>query len=667
MDMVQRTGLVIILLLTFVVSILSGQQSGFMPPELLSEPVLELPADWKEVYSPAETTILIEIKADSTATLIKVLDGKTELKPLIENLLPTLVYIPAFVDENAIDANLTLKLNLVRKTQVRPQVLKTVSDSLKLVDKTTLYRWINRQRQAENLQEILSSDTKADNIFAPQTTDTFYRTNFYMMGLNSRPYLIIKDGFIQPPRMYYNAATYQMLSNFRRISANGNLISFANEKYNLPAMCTDVYAGLGDYEYNFARVQVVKNHLLGIEDFYTEIGFLGQNGWWQETISDQTSSRLFLSLPVKQTTISFNIEKYDQDIPSTVLLPGIQNGNLFTIGHKLQELYLKWSLPWFTVGWQTGKEKLHANGLLNPQEYETGQFLLHKSFNLLATDFDMSYLYNYKNTLPKVQALYQFNKKSEHQGLINIRHRHNGFVNEDQLLVSEDGLEKADILVKYLFNPKSSVGLQYVYYDGMHITSKPENLYVEYTIPYFHSAYINQSLAADWEFNLDRSFSLNLISGAKKPDDSYEYLVKNEDFNFISVYPFAEAHLKSERQIGKINVGLEQTLQWNNYKKGRIELPEITGQTKFKLVKDMNYDNALSVGLNLTGHSDYMQSDNLSTPIYGSMIADAWFGVKITDLFEFQLMMKNIGDNIIFGLYPHPRTIIGTIHWFYLN
>jgi len=81
----------------------------------------------------------------------------------------------------------------------------------------------------------------------------------------------------------------------------------------------------------------------------------------------------------------------------------------------------------------------------------------------------------------------------------------------------------------------------------------------------------------------------------------------------------------------------------------------------------MDYGNTLFGGISLTGHTDFINGDNNSIPIYGSMIADAWLGVSITDLFEFQLMMRNIGSNSIFGLYPHPRAIIANIHWFYLN
>jgi hypothetical protein len=122
-----------------------------------------------------------------------------------------------------------------------------------------------------------------------------------------------------------------------------------------------------------------------------------------------------------------------------------------------------------------------------------------------------------------------------------------------------------------------------------------------------------------------------------------------------------------KRTFGAYTASLDQTLQWTQFKSGLYEQPEFTGQTRFKIVKDMKYNNALSIGINLTGHTDYTQADSRNTLIYGSLIADAWFGVKITDLFEFQVMMKNLNNNLIFGLSPQPRTIIGTIHWFYLN
>jgi hypothetical protein len=116
-----------------------------------------------------------------------------------------------------------------------------------------------------------------------------------------------------------------------------------------------------------------------------------------------------------------------------------------------------------------------------------------------------------------------------------------------------------------------------------------------------------------------------------------------------------------------MNFTLDQTLQWTQYQSGLFEQPELQGQSHFKVTKDMDYGNALSAGINLTGHTDYTKADKELTPVYGALVADAWFGVRITDLFEFQVAMLNLGNNTIYGVYPHPRTLTATIHWFYLN
>lgn len=645
--MVQRTRLaVVILLALFAGSLLySQEETGFTPPKLVSEPILNLPANWKEVYSPPEVMILIQVKADSTALLIKILDGKEELKPIIEESLPDMVFSPAIVNGKAIDTNLSLKLQIASPfTKID---IQAAADSLKQVDKDLLLRGIKEQLELEDHQRMFSKDT-------------YYRTNHYLMGINTDSDIIIKDGFIQPSRLYYNALQYQMLSNFRDVNNT-------ERQYSWSSTLTDIYAGLGDYEFNFAKGQVLKNHLFGVKDFYTEFGFLVQNGWWQETISDQTSTRLFLRLPIKETTLSFNFESYDQNIPSTALLPGLQNGSLFRIGQKLQEIYFKWSLPWFTAGWQTGKEKLNSVGILNKQEYKTGQFLLQKSFNLLTTDFDVSYQNNYLNEQPLVQTLYQFNTKVKHQGLIKVNYSQYPFNSNNRIFVSENGLDKADLSVKSTFSKSFVAGLKYKFYKGKYVTALLESMYTGETSINFPSAYAQQSMTADFEFMIIRDFVLKLSTGKKKVFYNLGFFVPNGTSISSNNNLTGDFSLKVTKEISKFTANLEQTLHWDKYQVGQYEMPELTGQTRLKLVKDMKYNNALSLGLNLTGHTDYMQADNKNTAIYGSMIADAWFGVKITDLFEFQLMMKNLGDNTIFGLYPHPRTIIGTIHWFFLN
>ncbi|MFO7659432.1 MAG: hypothetical protein R6V77_00800 [Candidatus Cloacimonadaceae bacterium] len=664
--MVQRTRLVIILLLALAAGILSAQESGFTPPFLASEALLELPSDWVEDYSPAETVILVSIKADSTTTLVKILDGKTELQPLIENLIPTLQFIPAFVEGNAIDASLTLKLSLVKRQQTRSPYLKAVSDSLRQVDKAVLDNWINRQRKSENLQQIFSSDTSAEDVFAPQTYDTLYRTNFFMMGLNSRPYVIMKDGFLQPARLCYNAPAFQLLSNFRSVQTEGSLISFANEKYDLPVMLTDVYAGLGDYEFNFARVQVVKNHLLGVEDFYTEVGLLVQNGYWQEVISDQTSTRAFLSLPILGTKLSANYEKYDLNIPSTTLLPGLQSNSLFQIGQKLSSLYVKWQLPWLTLGWQTETEKFSSFGNMTAQEYKSSQLLLARDYKTKFADAGLTYQYNYKNDLPELQQLYQYNLRPEHQVLLKVDKKIADFDYETQAAVSEEGLDLVNLEAGYT-SFIGRLGAVFAAYNGVTDTKTDNYLYADSVLS-FPTAFIKNKVGLNYKFKQEPSrMGLNFEFGSKNLSTSrYDYVVNDVVTSDFACF-YAEALLQYSLSLGRYTFSYEQTQQWDQYHKEMLEQPEFQGQARFEVTRDMGYENTLSGGMNLTGHSDYRMADKTFYPVFGAIVADAWLGVKITDLFEFQLMMKNLGGNILYGLSPHPRTILGTIHWFYLN
>jgi hypothetical protein len=692
--MVQRTGLVIALLLAMLAGLLHSQESGFVPPKLVSEAILELPANWKETYSPAEVLIIVEIKADSTATLLKVLDGKNELEAMISDLIPTLVFAPAIRNGEATDANLTLKLSILQTSFYRDEEKSARADSLKQVDKESLLMGVRQRLESESHQNIVPFGA-------------YYRTNYYMMGLNNGSDITLRDGFIQPARMYYNALQYQMLSGFRQLSSYGhNLpgrtafsdvredwpqdivppepvkvqshgqevtidkINLSVRQYPWSAACADVYAGLGDYELNFAKVQLLKNHLFGVKDFYTEIGFLMQNGWWQETISDQTSMRLFLTTPVKligQNRLSFNFEQYDQDIPSTQMLPGLQSGTLYTAGHKLQNVYLKWALPWFNIGWQKEKEKLSAPGILNRQEIGTESVLLSHELMLGRFDLGMSYQFNYLREQPDVQSLYQYNRNAEHQGLVSSTYNGYRFTNHSQLLVSEQGVEKIDTDFSYLLSMKLAAGFVYNYYNGKDNTLADWELYTDTNITHYPAVYGMRTFAGKLGYAFTDGLCINLTSGSK-------IFVTNEYDSFADIEIhnetdklFSELRLSAMKEMGKYTGTLEQSLQWMQYSRGMYELPELTGQTRAKIVRDMGHSNALSAGINLTGHTDYTSADAPKTPVYGSLAADAWFGVKITDLFEFQLMMKNLGDNIIYGVYPHPRTVLATMHWFFLN
>jgi hypothetical protein len=695
--MVQRARLAVTILLALVgITCLYGQEEQvFTPPRLLSEPVLDLPSDFAD--PPADVMILVEVKADNSASLIKILDGKDNLKTYIEELLPYLMFVPSIQKGIPVTSTMTIKLK-VRQTDIEKTVkLKSGTSQItfKVPDTKDLYP-ILREKLVQESHQRMNQDAIS------------YSTNYFGIGLNSKSEIIVKDGFIQLPRPYYSSLQHQMLANFREAEnysywGNGDFVQYLPyntdwkyyERYNPPLFIrggrqnemyidslrigdetgmfpwsttlTDIYGGLGDYEFNFAKGQILKNNLFGVKGFYTEMGFLFQNGWWQETISGQTSGRLFVIAPVKGTRLSLNYESYDQDIPSTSLLPGLQSQTLYTIAQKRNELYLKWALPWFTTGWQTGKERLRAPGVLIPQDYETGQLLAHKAFNLLAIDFDLTYQYNYKNNIPKVQSLYQYNKKSKHQGLIDISHSHGRFSNKDMLLFSEDGLDKASLEADYVLSQVLVAGLGYDYYNGRHNTiSYLDTFYPDTFLPY-PSAFIKQTLQTELQWLAFSILDIKLKGGVKRFNEAWEIIWIKDHTTYNTDNPFADLKLKVEQELGQYTASIEQYLLWNRYDKDLPELPELQGQARFKLMRDMGHNNALSLGLNLTGHTDYTKADGYSTQIAGSLIADAWLGVKITDLFEFQLMMKNIGDNNIFGVYPNPRAIMGTIHWFFLN
>ncbi len=678
--MVQRAGLALILLLALAASMLSAQaEGGFTPPKLLSEPVLELPAGWQETYDPPEVMILVEVAPDSAATLVKILDGKNGLQNILENQLTSFAFQPAVADGKPITAQLTVKLKIrsaPRSEQLRPRV--TERDSLPQVDRDRLFGWLNRQRQTGDLQRLFSTDSLSAAGYLPRMYDAFYRTNYYLLGLNGSSAPVLKDGFIQPAPVYLKALEYLMSSTFRSLKASDGAVAYANDKFDSPAMLADIYAGLGDYEFNFARASVLKNHLLGVKDLYLEAGFLVQNGWWQEVISDQTSYRVFVSAPVKGTTISFNIEQYNQDIPATALVSGLQDGSQFALGHWQHSYYLKWQLHWFTVGWQGGKETFRAPGKIITQNYRQEQVLLQTAYQTAWSDLELTYQFSYQNKGQIPQQLYQYALKPDHQALLQAGKMLGRADYGMAALVSEAGLDRAELDLGY-GRRFGRLGLNYVFYDGNRQAFNNGFLYQDASLRALSPAVFTRQQAA-FRYTLPESgrrFRLDFTAGYKQVSTTTGSDINTDTLRCsdktisnqtrVSELMFCTAYSKINLHIAKLDCKLEQTLLWNQYARGSFELPELQVQTCLRLTRELKYKNALMAGLNLTGHTDYTNAYVSQTPIYGGLAADIWAGVKITDLFEFQLMMKNLGGNFLYGVSPHPRTIIGTIHWFFLN
>lgn len=662
--MVQRARLAVILLIIWMGSacLAAQQNEGFFPPRLLTEQNITIPADWISDYTPPEVLFLVNVKPDSTATLVKVLDGKDKLIPYIENTLPQLRFSPARSDGESTDATLTLKLKLEANPDLNLTTAAARADSVKTADLQYIYQYINAMRRKADQNLCFSTQFDSLGQAHPGSAHPFYRTNLYLMGLNDGS-LALKDGFIESRHLYYQALQYQILSAYRNAETQGNIHSFSSQPYLQPALLTQVEAGLGDYEYNFARVLIKKQQAFGLNQLYTEIGFLAQNGFWQNSIAGQTSSRIYFSYPWQQTCLEANYESFDQDMPSSQLIPAWQTTTPYTLNQRLDEFYLRWTTPWGKIAYRRQHEKLSNPAFQKTTVQSVQQLSYQIDLSAAWTDFDLRYQYNLVEDTLNIPVLYTTAVGKRHNLLLCM---HKDFRQMDyrlHSLITDTGAEMLFAETGYHLG-ENRIGCESRYHGDS--SSSYQSIFQTTSATLLPSAQVRWQNAVTYQTSFaGRAASLNLAAGIKTFAVNKQTNVDKVD-GVSRMYSAGSFSLIWNYQDYRLDC--VQTYEWLDKQDYLIiEQPTAQYQTRLKLSRELKYHNALSAGINLTGHSNYLMGDHTSFPISGSAVLDWWAGVKITDLFEFQLSMHNALDADLYGLYNAPRTLGASIQWFYLN
>lgn len=640
---------------------LSAEAGGeFTPPRVVTAPVVTIPAIFPTEYAPAEVLVLLNVMPDSSATLVRILDSKPELTKFIIASLTNARFQPAMSNQQPTDATLTLKVSIVRDAALDDLSQSNMNDSLKNVDQAFLEEWIRIHRVESDRQTLYSSVSDSLGQLHPQIPDTFYRTNYFLMGLNSSSYMVMKDGFIAREPIYYHAMQYQLLSNFRDVALEGNILHYANPKYTQSVLCTDIQAALGDYEFNFARGIITKNHLFGLKNLYTEMGFLVQNGYWQQTISDQTSTRVFMSYPIKNNVFSVNLESYNQRFPSTQMLPAWQNYQIFDIDHKMTELYFNWQNPYLNIGYQSTLESISDSTIISDAGWQTQNVRLNKYFDFGSAKLDLTYQYNISEGDIRIPELYSLPQSGKH-GFLTSLVKPSGAVHYlAQTLLSEKGLDFGIGSLDYALSGQR-IGIDFQYNHSGNNTISNQSLYNAEAPRALNSVGFRKSVAASFaNAKPDSVFNYSLKVGSK------EYLDSRQNPSGKNL-AFGEGFLDFHHNIWGIHSNFQPLMTIYAADKSMLELPVIRFQLVCKLQKELPHDNALNAGINITGHSRYNLGLSPYQTINENAITDLWAGVKITNLFEFKVALNNLGDNTLYGVYPAPRTLLGTIHWFYLN
>lgn len=631
-------------------------------PRLLSNAVFILPSGWEKVYDPMEVQALIKINADSSAHLIRIMDDKRELSYLIEDYVQSLQVTPLIIDGNVRDTELLITIALVNA----PRVYTSEEDDKPLPiasDKGYIYQWIEQVR----MDDTIHNSSGHSCYLPPQMMRSdLYRSNYHFYGSIDPQINLRRMGISLPPSIFQTSLHYQNLRTFHTLTPRLNELCFEPRYYNQPVPLTVVQAGLGDYDHNYARGALYKNHFLDTDDLFFSFAFLVQDGWWLEQMSGQTSWNIHTRYQLNDYIVSLYYDNMDNALSSTNLKSIYWQSVIYNLEHKMRSLILSLQTPYADLKVMRYQEQTASSRLVENLINQGWLFSAGNRWDWTDAAVELQYEKAFREC--NYEPLFDPAGFADRL-ILKTLYRHNPFIVETKLALDD-------------FSAVSASGeftwRRDVYETGVYARfrspvpetfDQTDNLYLQEAT--LNSVNISQALATAIFVNWDRSHDLqiNTAIGWQKvinnipltthPESSNRHLNRN------LVFADLNAHLDYHYQ--GVDWRLEQTLNWQQPEDELREYQVWRYQSRFQLTRPLPKQNALFGGLALTGHSSYISANELARFIEDSVILDAWAGFRITDLFEFTVSLKNLNDGFYYGAYPIPRSIHASVTWFYLN
>jgi hypothetical protein len=541
-----------------------------------------------------------------------------------------------------------------------------LSDSLKveeyIVPRSEVEDWIAKDREARSLNSLM--------LHAPNPTLNsldIYRAAYHAVGLNNRHLELSRQGFGQWPSLWSDALLVQYYNTFYAQSSRSRTLQFSENRYPYKVMVSDIQAGLGDYEYNFARAGFKKDELLGFPGLYYSLDLLVQTGVWTGLDHDQSSLRNYLSWDYKKLKLELELADWAQDNSSQDLLPAYWQDNNVSIDHRLRQFYAAIHSPILEFSIIKVSEKAKAGSL--DQSNDILQWRLFKdhhngphTISLYHERYDMDLDFTPQVNTGEVDYEYKTGINYSYEG-----RRFEGYGRFDTYFSGNPQMEgrlawKNDWLklgaYGFMCTQNTSLSLlRDIFNPGLWLDSGHQ--------------VIKSNYAANLILEPSARLKLQVLGGMKSIQKGGSY--NGGVYRKTQSFPYVDTSLDWTHDLGFADLTLRQNFSWQNCPEATLayqqitEVPDLRYQTHLELKRELPKNNAILGGLAVYGHSDYYLSIMPPVKILGSAILDLWAGVQISKLFDFTVSFKNALDTDIYGTYPIPQSIHANLHWYYLN
>ena len=424
-------------------------------------------------------------------------------------------------------------------------------------------------------------------------------------------------------------ASLYKLQNFGRLDDN----KFSLEKYPYPVALTRIYAGLGDYDKNFAHITFFKDDMFAVENLNFRGDFRGVSDF-QNTPQKFSDSYIHTEYKFHDFSVSMNYLNFDRQL----------NPYYYYLEDYDSYIDEVWNIVNFDITWKylfisyfSGRNKVSAAALPTPFRYNTQSLAVGVNLDLDIHNIRVSGQHDFDDNLLNLQySLYSEDYMIKTDGVL--------FDNGSKIYANAD--IKANLYKNLYFLGKTH------YSDFVQpkiFFSIANHLRNSYMGGVGLKSFMNGNLYYD----------TYILTGQKE-------LIQYTDSKIVeNVYTISHVFDVSY-MIDSFLFNVNNKFDYNNLSNNIYLLSDYYNELDASITWSLKNDNRLTLGSRLFLISDIFNEMNEIMPMNHSV--DIYLSIGITKLFDIKAEINNLTRRGHFGNeYLNDFHFVTQMVWYFIN
>lgn len=415
---------------------------------------------------------------------------------------------------------------------------------------------------------------------------------------------------------------------------------------------------MGDYDSRYAQGSFAKGDLFGLEALSMQFDYRLFNGYWVDFANSGNSVKQYIRYHSQDLILSFDLASYQKEGGSYELNPAYWHLGNFRVKDQFSQLIAQIEHPWLTLSLGSFQDRISSSSF--PQSWRTKslQISAERAFALPFSELNLAY--EYRDLSQDYTPANTYNQdRYEHRSSLSFSH--SSFMD---LQLAAQGLDWKRMNTWASLSKKLS-HFRLGAYSRMNHGKR--NAVREITSPIDASLIPAVDIFSPQDNALFAALDyaglqLRLALGLKTERQASALQELSAELMILRLSG------SYDKLFGDWRIKMDSGWNYREHDPVLMAAPEFTFFSEQRLYRDLGHDNILEAGFSLQGHSDYYLANAVNPYlIEASTMLDAWAGVRISKLFDFNVTAKNILSTSLYGLYPIPLSFHANLRWFFIN